>query len=421
MWRRTIKAGGMVLLMCTLGGLFWLETLEVPTQSSGTRLATRPLGSVAGPVQAGEPAQAGGSGPGASRAAPLGSGVEVRERALIDRVELEPQAPCVGETVTVTTFLKPDAVGAKVFVNGRPGTTQLVRVQKQGSQVLQVLARAWGDAYDLQSVVLQAHECEADPARWDLAIRARVLGAGHYLFQLQGDSVERLGEVRWNFGDGHAQTGSGLEGVSHRYRGSVMRAHSTYKVTADYRSPSGVERAALVVTHMEAAGVAYRTPFPTLGSQGARFVPWDRAMGLQTARVLTNDLPERVDFEVAELRGFPCDGSATQTRQVPAGKVLDRTGLPAGTSQEVSVHIGAGAFTRPICQLLVRLAGFSGERLATSAFALDTGLPDERMPVEDPATLRVLAAIVQERQDRTRPITPEDVALFRARQVGITD
>lgn len=330
--------------------------------------------------------------------------VEVREERLIASVRIEPSDPCLGDTLRVTTELLPDAADAKVFVDGQAGNPAVVRVEEAG-QALRVLARGWDDRFERRHLRVDAREC--DDGRLRPALRVTRVGERYYAFRLVPAPEE---EVRWDFGDGIATRG---HAVTHRYASRADRTHSTYLVEATLHGPDGPESAFASVTHVEPVGMAARTAYPTLDSEGPRFVDWDE--GLVTSRHITNALPVDVELAHVELRGFPCDGSRAEVREGPAATWLSRTRVAAGETAETELRLPADTFEAPVCELLVQAAGPAEDgRLALSTFALDTGIPDERHPIEDPELLAALAALSEARGDRDDPITPEELAAFRA-------
>ncbi|HJL00683.1 MAG TPA: hypothetical protein RMH85_10720 [Polyangiaceae bacterium LLY-WYZ-15_(1-7)] len=364
-----------------------------------------------GALEGGRVAAAGAarSGEEDRRAGPTPEVRQVVEAPLIRAVRFEPAEPCPGEPVRVYTELRADAGDAKVFVDGQPGSPQVVVAEAPGRQRVRVLARGWSDVYERRDATLPVRACTDAPPRLRARVEATLLGERRYAFRL---TPAPEGEVRWDFGDGESGESAAGQGVTHRYLARPERSHSTYLVRASYAGPSGPEESFVSVSHAEATGIAARTAYPVVESEGERFVGWDAEAGLRTHRFVTNAMDEDVEFEVASVRAFPCDGSAAEEVQLAAREVLDLTQIRAGESVDVGVRVPATPFEKPICQMHVELAGPAGARLATSGFALDTGVPDERMPVEDRATLEALRALAAEHGGG--PIPAEEVAAYRA-------
>jgi hypothetical protein len=329
----------------------------------------------------------------------------VTASTLIESLRYEPVEPCAGDDVVVETVLRPSAEHAKVLVDGRHGTPQVVKARRAGPQRVRVLARGWGDSYERRDLMLEVRDCGDEP-RLRAQLRAQAMADHDYMFALVPAPP---GPVHWDFGDGASTTLTSR--AEHRYGSRSDRPQSSYLVTARYLGPSGEEAARLTVSHAEATGIAARTPFPLLENEGERFVAWDAAQGLRTSRQVTNTLDVPLELALAELRGFPCDGSAAEVLSVPAAQLLDRTQLEARASAAVSLHVPAQAFARPICQLLVRLVGDARGRVATTTIALDTGVPHRTLPLDD-AMRETLRQIVAQRGHHG-PITADEIERHR--------
>ena len=324
--------------------------------------------------------------------------VEVVETPKIATVQVDPEQPCAGDQFRVTTQLHDENDESKIFVNGQPGELVVLESNEAGPYPLRILARGWDETFEHRDAVVNVRDCGVREPRLQARVIVNPIAEREYRFDLR--PVPESGVV-WEFGDG---TTSEDSAPSHRYAPRADRPHSTYQVKATYEGPSGEETMYASVTHVEATGIAARTRFPTLESEGERFVDWDRDSGLRTRRVFRNPFPEDTRFEVAEIRGFPCNGADAINVHLPADQVLDSVHIDAESEQEVEVHVPADTFDLEVCRMLVRTAGLLGDRTVTDAFALDTGLPDEREPIDDPVMLAQL------REYSTRhgngPITP---------------
>ncbi len=402
--RRTL-AGALVALVAILSLVSYLghEPAEEPVSVESTRPPRRPArghhASASAPVDDWNDA-------GVPRLASA-SVIQVEEADLIERVVLEPSSACVGDQVRVRALLRPGARSAKVFVDGAPGAVQVVDASEVGEQPIRVLARSWGDTYEVAHASLEVRDCP-DLGRLRARASARAVAEHDYVFTL---SPRPAGEVRWDFGDGEEARGVSAR---HRYRARADRPQSTYLVSASYDGPVGVEETFVAVTVVEHAGIAARTPFPVLEAEGERFATWSEGDGARTTQRLTNDLREPVRLEVAEVRAFPCDGSAPSVTQLPAAEVSDVTEVPPGASVEAGLHVPASVAEGSVCQVLVRLGGHAGERLVTSVVGLDTGVPEDRERVEDRELVALLSRVVAERG--AGPVTAEDLAAYRASQ-----
>ncbi len=351
---------------------------------------------------------------GGSRAASAGPEFEgptpdvtqVVETAMIRDVRFEPPQPCAGDPVRVFTDLRAEATDAKVFVNGEPGSPQVVYADAAGRQPVRVLVRGWDETFERRELTLPVQPCTDRPARLSARVVATRVAERSYAFRLEPTPE---GAIRWDFGDGASAEGTT---PTHRYASRADRSHSTYLVHAHYDGPNGPEETFVAVSHVEAVGIAARTAHPVLENEGQRFVDWDSGQGLRTTRFVTNALDVPIDFEVAEVRAFGCDGSDAQVVHLPASEVLDLTHVRAGESVDLSVNVPAHPFEGAICQMHVELGGPAGPRLATSAFSLDTGVPDERTPIEDSELLHAIQAIVAERGPGR--VTTEEIAAYRA-------
>lgn len=324
-----------------------------------------------------------------------------RETRLIADVRFEPEQPCTGDDVLVRTELMPHAHGAKVFVAGRPGALQLVRARSAGRTRVRVLASQWNNDYELREASFVAHDCDPPPQP-AATIHAELIDAGKYVLAL---TPSPRGEINWEFGDGTRSTGNP---IVHRYAPRSDRPYSSYLVSA---SAAGL-RARAVVTHVEPLALAERTAFPVLASEAPRFVAWSARHGISTRQRIHNHLPSAVDFAAAELQGFPCNGAEPRRLSRAASEVLADTRVEAHASLDTRFQLDADSFDTPICELLVRLAGPAGERLATTTLSLETGVPDRREPI-DAEQRRAVQAIVRAR-GHGGTITAEELALYRA-------
>lgn len=331
---------------------------------------------------------------------------DVREARLIASVRFEPETPCVGEDVRVDVDLRDEAGHARVVIEGSAGAPGTIRPDVHGPRDVRVLVRTWDDRYERHVARVHVRECGA---RLGARVVTERVAERHYVWRL--DPMPSR-EIVWDLGDGTTAVGSRVE---HRYAPRLDRPHSTYAITARYEGPSGSETARASVTHVEAEGLAARSAAPVVRDDGERFVPFTTA-GLRTTRALTNPLEVPFELEVAELRGFPCDGSPAERVEVPASQVFDWTRLEPEATVDVGLVVAADLFDAPICQLVVRAGGRVGDRVATTTVVLDTGVPDERRPIEDERTLAAIAALAADRPGA--PITAEEIAAHLARTDG---
>ncbi len=328
--------------------------------------------------------------------------------SLIESVRLEPEEACVGDEVLVYATLHPHADGSKIFVNQRAGSPCVIFAREAGPQKVLVLAQDWAQKYDRRVLTLQVRDCPDPSPKLRARITAQRVGERRYLFTL---SPVPQCPISWDLGDGGE-----LEGpvVSHGYASRAERPVSTYLVQARYTGPHGPEVSRLSVTHVEAVGLAARSPYPILESEGERFVRFGADEALHTVRRLKNVLAEDVTFQAAQLRAMPCDGSRAEVVEMPADQLLDVTRLRPSEERDIQVHIPGAVFDKPICEIMVRAAGTAGSRVVSTMFTLDTGVPDTREPIEDPALLDALRALALER-GTTAPITHEELVAYRAR------
>lgn len=328
---------------------------------------------------------------------------DVHEARLIAAVRFEPEVPCVGEDVRVDVDLRDEAGHARVVIEGSAGAPGTIRPDVRGPRDVRVLVRTWDDRYERHVARVHVRECGA---RLGARVVTEHVAERRYVWHL--DPMPR-GEVVWDLGDGTTAVGPR---VDHRYAPRLDRTHATYAITARYEGPSGPETARTSVTHVEAEGLAARSAAPVVRDDGERFVPFT-GEGLRTTRTLTNPLSVPFELEVAELRGFPCDGSSAERVQVPASQIFDWTRLEPEATVDVGLVVAAELFESPICQLVVRAGGRVGDRIATATVVLDTGVPDERRPIEDERTLAAIAALAADRPGT--PITAEEIAAHLAR------
>lgn len=390
-----VVAFGALLLLWSLRG----PSLE-PTVLENDAPASSP---VSPPLEPATPPETAEAAP-APQEGPLE--VEVRSARLIDRIEFVPDLPCEGEQVQVVTHLRSDAEDAKVFVNGQPGSPQIVVAGAAGRQTVRILARGWNETLERRQELLSVRHCPDAPSRLGANIVTERLGDRRYAFALRPAAAE----VQWEFGDGAEAFGASVE---HGYPARADRPHSTYIVRARFEGPSGPETALHAITHVEVAGMAAQTAFPIIESDGPRFVEWNPGAPLQTRRLMRNELPEAVRFEVASVRAFPCNGGSAEALQLPADEVMDLQTLRPGEEAEVGLRFDPDRFSSAICEMSVELVGQSGRRITTSEFSLDTGTPDRIEPIEDEQLLATIAAIAAEREDPSAPITAEDIAAHR--------
>lgn len=331
---------------------------------------------------------------------------DVREARLIASVRFAPEAPCVGEDVRVDVDLRDEAGHARVVIEGRSGAPGAIRPDVPGPRDVRVLVRTWDDRYERHVARVHVRDCGE---RLGARVVTERVAERRYVWRLEPSPP---GEIAWDLGDGTTAVGARIE---HRYAPRLDRTHATYAITARYEGPSGTEIARASVTHVEAEGLAARSAAPVVRDDGERFVAFG-ADGLRTTRSLTNPLDLPFELEVAELRGFPCDGSPAQRVEVPASHVFDATRLEPAATVDVGLVVAAELFDAPICQLVVRAGGRVGGRVATTTVVLDTGVPDERRPIEDERTLAAIAALAAERPGA--PITAEEIAAHLARTDG---
>lgn len=325
---------------------------------------------------------------------------------LIADVKLEPASVCAGDEVKVRAELLPRARDAKLFVDGHAGEERWIRARAVGPQTVRVLARSWGEEYELREVTLEVRPCIA--AAPSASLRMRLTAPHEYGFALEPAPA---GSVRWEFGDGTSAQADAT--ALHRYPLRTDRTHSTYLISATYEGARGQEVARIAVTHAEPLAIAARTRFPILSNEGPRFVKWEAQHGLHTARSIDNPLRVPVTFKLVELRGSPCDGSAPIARVVAAEELLDQTMLSAGKSALVDIQIPGSTFKRPVCQVFARLFGDADGRVASTNVALETGLPERTEPLER-GLRRELKQLLALRTQQG-PVTSDEIERFRIR------
>jgi hypothetical protein len=153
------------------------------------------------------------------------------------------QAPCAGRPVVVAVFAQDPAAPlapVEVYVDGDPGTPQILQLFAPVSRKVPLFARARSGSTDRQEITLDVTACPAQTTTLRMLHHKNPFHSNRVDFRAVTQGRGRARSYRWFFGDGQQKVTT-EPFVSHDYSASVdPRDKFNYYTVTVLASPSGL-------------------------------------------------------------------------------------------------------------------------------------------------------------------------------------
>lgn len=296
---------------------------------------------------------------------------------LIEALVVDRERACVGESVAVEAILTEAGRAARVFVNGRPGSRQVVQPSEEGALEIVAVARGWSGEADYATVGLPVDDCPGRP-------RLHVVGATS---ASESDTVvfevvatEGLGprpRFRWTFEDGEVHSGP-EQMITHSV---AMRSQTgpTTSVVVEVEATDGSGRSAEAL----AAATVVNAQWFVAQAGGAEMVVRHDRFPEARAGMLTVDLEVRnidlerdLAFEDVSVSAVPCRGVRSLAARPGVG-ALDLVGVDADSQASGTLRLNPDRFGEDVCTWSVELvARYADGQPVTGRVILETGIAE---------------------------------------------